>query len=130
MFDCLKSTAVVRRTSFTQRRFGRLSGSNHPVPWFCFDAFDTIVGMNPWKRDTGVCVFTSTFVVALTAIIARTGIGIQVKMVTSDYVATAKKTRRVPCTDCRDGGLPSLKELMTSFSCSQLCTDTNAVDHL
>ena len=32
-------------------------------------AFDTVVGMNFWKKDTGACVFTSTFPVAQTAIL-------------------------------------------------------------
>ena len=36
--------------------------------------FDTIVGLNPWKNDTGMMGFFSTFAAAQTAIIAGAGI--------------------------------------------------------
>ena len=54
--------------------FGVSLGGIIPYRGFQLGAFDTIVGLNPWKNDTGMMGFFSTFAAAQTAIIAGAGI--------------------------------------------------------
>jgi len=75
LFDCLKKTASGPKGFFSlYAGFGVSLGGIIPYRGFQLGAFDTIVGLNPWKNDTGMMGFVSTFAAAQTAIIAGAGI--------------------------------------------------------
>ena len=74
LFDCLKKTASGPKGFFSfHAGFGVSLGGIIPYRGFQLGAFDTIVGLNPWKNDTGMMGFFSTFAAAQTAIIAGAG---------------------------------------------------------
>ena len=71
LFDCLKKTVSGPKGFFSfYAGFGVSLGGIIPHRGFQLGAFDTIVGLNPWKNDTGMMGFFSTFAAAQTAIIA------------------------------------------------------------
>merc|ERR1712227_744443 len=75
LFDCLKKTAAGPGGSFSlYAGFGVSLGGIIPYRGFQLGAFDTIVGLNPWKNDTGMMGLASTFAAAQTAIIMGAGI--------------------------------------------------------
>jgi solute carrier family 25 (adenine nucleotide translocator) protein 4/5/6/31 len=75
LFDCLKKTASGPKGFFSlYAGFGVSLGGIIPYRGFQLGAFDTIVGLNPYKNDTGLLGFISTFAAAQTAIIAGAGI--------------------------------------------------------
>merc|ERR1712203_484127 len=75
LFDCLKKTATG-----PQGPMGLYSGFGVslmgiiPYRGFQLGAFDTLVGLNPYKTDKGIVGFVSTFISAQIAIIAGAGI--------------------------------------------------------
>ena len=73
LFDCLKKVASKGFFSF-HAGFGVSLGGIIPYRGFQLGVFDTIVGLNPWKNDTGMMGYFSTFAAAQTAIIAGAGI--------------------------------------------------------
>ena len=72
-FDCLKKTAGPKGFFSLYAGFGVSLGGIIPYRGFQLGAFDTIVGGNPWKNDTGMVGFASTFAAAQTAIIKGAG---------------------------------------------------------
>uniref|UniRef100_A0A7S1FI24 ADP/ATP translocase n=1 Tax=Noctiluca scintillans TaxID=2966 RepID=A0A7S1FI24_NOCSC len=75
LFDCLKKTAAGPKGFFSlYAGFGVSLGGIIPYRGFQLGAFDTIVGCNPWKNDTGMMGFASTFAAAQTAIVLGAGI--------------------------------------------------------
>merc|ERR1712107_407016 len=75
LFDCLKKTASGPKGFFSlYAGFGVSLGGIIPYRGFQLGAFDTIVGLNPWKNDTGMTGLASTFAAAQTAIIMGAGI--------------------------------------------------------
>merc|ERR1712196_62636 len=55
LFDCLKKTAAGPKGFFSlYAGFGVFLGGIIPYRGFQLGAFDTIVGLNPWKNDTGM----------------------------------------------------------------------------
>ena len=75
LLDCLKKTASGPKGFFSfHAGFGVSLGGIIPYRGFQLGALDTIVGLNPWKNDTGMMGFFSTFAAAQTAIIAGAGI--------------------------------------------------------
>merc|ERR1712227_1092852 len=75
LFDCLKKTAAGPKGFFSlYAGFGVSLGGIIPYRGFQLGAFDTIVGLNPWKNDTGMMGLASTFAAAQTAIILGAGI--------------------------------------------------------
>merc|ERR1712122_255698 len=73
LFDCLKKTAAGPKGFFSlYAGFGVSLGGIIPYRGFQLGAFDTIVGLNPWKNDTGMMGLASTFAAAQTAIIKGT----------------------------------------------------------
>jgi len=75
LFDCLKKTAAGPKGFFSlYAGFGVSLGGIIPYRGFQLGAFDTIVGLNPWKNDTGMMGLASTFAAAQTAIIMGAGI--------------------------------------------------------
>ena len=75
LFDCLKKTASGPKGFFSfYAGFGVSLGGIIPYRGVQLGASDTIVGLNPWKNDTGMMGFFSTFAAAQTAIIAGDGI--------------------------------------------------------
>jgi len=70
LWDCLKKTAAGPRGFFSlYAGFGVSLGGIIPYRGFQLGAFDTIVGLNPYKDDKGALGFFSTFGAAQTAII-------------------------------------------------------------
>ena len=68
LFDCLKKTASGPKGFFSfYAGFGVSLGGFIPYRGFQLGAFDTIVGLNPWKNDTGMMGFFSTFAATQTA---------------------------------------------------------------
>merc|ERR1712014_472428 len=73
--DCLKKTATGPGGFFSlYAGFGVSLMGIIPYRGFQLGAFDTIVGLNPYKNDKGAVGFVSTFGAAQTAIIAGAGI--------------------------------------------------------
>merc|ERR1711953_1401767 len=73
--DCLKKTATGPGGFFSlYAGFGVSLMGIIPYRGFQLGAFDTIVGLNPWKNDTGALGLLSTFAAAQTAIIAGAGV--------------------------------------------------------
>ena len=71
LFDCLKKTASGLKGFFSfHAGFGVSLGGIIPHRGFQIGAFDTIVGLNPWEKDTGLMGFFSTIAVVQTATIA------------------------------------------------------------
>ena len=74
-FDCLKKTAAGPKGFFSlYAGFGVSVGGIIPYRGFQLGGFDTIVGGNPCKNDTGMMGFASTCAAAQTAIIMGAGI--------------------------------------------------------
>merc|ERR1719473_1216601 len=70
LFDCLKKTATGPGGFFSlYAGFGVSLGGIIPYRGFQLGAFDTIVGINPYKNDKGIMGFVSTFMAAQSAII-------------------------------------------------------------
>merc|ERR550514_1848674 len=73
--DCLKKTATGPGGFFSlYAGFGVSLMGIIPYRGFQLGAFDTIVGLNPWKDDKGIMGFVSTFCAAQSAIIAGAGV--------------------------------------------------------
>merc|ERR1712188_117816 len=73
--DCLKKTATSSGGPMAlYAGFGVSLMGIIPYRGFQLGAFDTLVGLNPYKDDTGVLGIVSTFASAQTAIIAGAGI--------------------------------------------------------
>merc|ERR1711918_318293 len=73
--DCLKKTATGPGGFFAlYAGFGVSLMGIIPYRGFQLGAFDTIVGLNPWKSDKGLLGFVTTFAAAQTAIIAGAGV--------------------------------------------------------
>jgi solute carrier family 25 (adenine nucleotide translocator) protein 4/5/6/31 len=75
LWDCLKKTATgPQGPAGLYAGFGVSLMGIIPYRGFQLGAFDTIVGLNPWKDDKGLLGFFSTFAAAQTAIIAGAGV--------------------------------------------------------
>merc|ERR1712203_1166520 len=75
LFDCLKKTAAgPQGPAGLYAGFGVSLAGIIPYRGFQLGAFDTLVGLNPYKNDTGVLGVVTTFASAQTAIIAGAGI--------------------------------------------------------
>merc|ERR1711988_959992 len=75
LLDCLKKTAAGPAGFFSlYAGFGVSLMGIIPYRGFQLGAFDTIVGLNPWKDDKGFMGLASTFCAAQTAIIAGAGV--------------------------------------------------------
>merc|ERR1711959_879963 len=75
LLDCLKKTAAGPMGPMgLYAGFGVSLAGIIPFRGFQLGAFDTIVGLNPWKSDKGILGMVSTFASAQTAIIAGAGI--------------------------------------------------------
>ena len=75
LFDYLKKTASGSEGFFSLHAdLGVSLGGIIPYRGFQLGALDTIVGLNPWKNDTGMVGFFSTLAVAQTAFIVGVGI--------------------------------------------------------
>merc|ERR1711982_233834 len=75
LFDCLKKTAAGPSGFFSlYAGFGVSLMGIIPYRGFQLGAFDTIVGMNPYKNDKGFMGAVSTFVAAQTAITLGAGV--------------------------------------------------------
>jgi len=75
LFDCLKKTAAgPQGVGGLYSGFGVSLAGIIPYRGFQLGAFDTLVGLNPYKNDKGVLGFASTFISAQIAIIAGAGI--------------------------------------------------------
>merc|ERR1719335_2114686 len=73
--DCLKKTASGPGGFFSlYAGFGVSLMGIIPYRGFQLGAFDTLVGLNPYKNDKGVLGLVTTFASAQTAIIAGAGI--------------------------------------------------------
>merc|ERR1711862_508449 len=73
--DCLKKTAAgPQGPAGLYAGFGVSLMGIIPYRGFQLGAFDTLVGLNPWKNDKGVLGAVSTFCAAQTAITAGAGI--------------------------------------------------------
>merc|ERR1712100_385976 len=71
LFDCLKKTATgPQGVGGLYTGFGVSLAGIIPYRGFQLGAFDTLVGLNPYKEDKGVLGVVSTFISAQTAIIA------------------------------------------------------------
>ena len=92
LFVCLKKTAAGAKGFFSlYAGFGVSLGGIIPYRGFRLGAFDTIVGLNPWKNDNGMMGFASTFAAAQTAIILGTGISYPFNTVRRRLQMQAKK---------------------------------------
>merc|ERR1711953_248809 len=75
LFDCLKKTASSSGGPMAlYAGFGVSLMGIIPYRGFQLGAFDTIVGLNPYKDDKGILGFVTTFAAAQTAIIAGAGV--------------------------------------------------------
>merc|ERR1719329_848846 len=75
LFDCLKKTAAgPQGVGGLYSGFGVSLAGIIPYRGFQLGAFDTLVGLNPYKNDKGLLGFVSTFISAQIAIIAGAGI--------------------------------------------------------
>jgi solute carrier family 25 (adenine nucleotide translocator) protein 4/5/6/31 len=73
--DCLRKTAAgPQGPAGLYAGFGVSLMGIIPYRGFQLGAFDTLVGLNPYKNDTGLVGFVSTFISAQIAIIAGAGI--------------------------------------------------------
>merc|ERR1711988_1311712 len=75
LLDCLKKTAAgPLGPAGLYAGFGVSLAGIIPYRGFQLGAFDTLVGLNPYKNDKGIVGFVSTFISAQIAIIAGAGI--------------------------------------------------------